>query len=218
MRGSCATCLDGSVRGASVCSSRVAMRALALKTATTARELSGSSPNFLHPVRVAFHHPFQHHISASTSHSPDRHGFTGPYVTTVGGAIGINPEIAADFSGGGFSTYFPRPDYQDGAVSKFFQSPGDKHEGFYKCARCCDLTFSYFAICAALRVVGTPTSPRKRSIFHSSTTPRSLRRVARAARFRYVFHTPCSFCSVLPTLKHPADRQCPDRGGHNLAD
>jgi tripeptidyl-peptidase-1 len=41
-----------------------------------------------------------------------------PFVTAVGGTVGI-PEIAADFSGGGFSNYFPRPSYQDAAVSTY---------------------------------------------------------------------------------------------------
>ena len=39
-----------------------------------------------------------------------------PYVTTVGGLVGVNPEGAVDFSGGGFSNYFARPSYQSSAV------------------------------------------------------------------------------------------------------
>ncbi|KAI0065706.1 tripeptidyl peptidase A [Artomyces pyxidatus] len=42
-----------------------------------------------------------------------------PFVTAVGGTIDI-PEIAVDFSGGGFSNYFSRPSYQDHVVSEFF--------------------------------------------------------------------------------------------------
>jgi len=42
-----------------------------------------------------------------------------PYITSVGGTIFI-PEVAVDFSGGGFSNYFPRPSYQDAAVATFF--------------------------------------------------------------------------------------------------
>ncbi|KAK7062125.1 Tripeptidyl-peptidase sed3 [Favolaschia claudopus] len=41
-----------------------------------------------------------------------------PYVTAVGGTTGI-PEVAATFSGGGFSDYFPRPAYQDQAVNSY---------------------------------------------------------------------------------------------------
>ncbi|KAI0261846.1 tripeptidyl peptidase A [Gloeopeniophorella convolvens] len=43
-----------------------------------------------------------------------------PYVTTVGGTIHI-PEVAVDFSGGGFSNYFPRPAYQEAAVANFLR-------------------------------------------------------------------------------------------------
>jgi len=41
-----------------------------------------------------------------------------PYVTTVGGTLGF-PEVAAPFSGGGFSNYFARPSYQDEAVEAY---------------------------------------------------------------------------------------------------
>ncbi len=35
-----------------------------------------------------------------------------PYVTAVGGTWSANPEIAAGLSAGGFSNYWPRPQYQ----------------------------------------------------------------------------------------------------------
>ncbi|KAN0097087.1 Peptidase S8/S53 domain containing protein [Tylopilus felleus] len=56
---------------------------------------------------------------------------TCPYVTSVGGTYYI-PETAVFFSGGGFSNYFPRPDYQDTAVTKYLQTlaPGT-YEGLY---------------------------------------------------------------------------------------
>ncbi|KAH9921162.1 tripeptidyl peptidase A [Fomitopsis serialis] len=41
-----------------------------------------------------------------------------PYVTAVGATSEV-PEIAAWFSGGGFSNYFARPSYQDTAVTKY---------------------------------------------------------------------------------------------------
>ncbi|KAJ3718019.1 peptidase S8/S53 domain-containing protein [Lentinula guzmanii] len=44
-----------------------------------------------------------------------------PYVTAVGGTIHV-PEVAVDFSGGGFSNYFARPAYQDAAVAAFFDN------------------------------------------------------------------------------------------------
>ena len=34
-----------------------------------------------------------------------------PFVTTVGGTIRTNPEVAVSFSGGGFSNFFARPRY-----------------------------------------------------------------------------------------------------------
>ncbi|KIP08325.1 hypothetical protein PHLGIDRAFT_127064 [Phlebiopsis gigantea 11061_1 CR5-6] len=48
-----------------------------------------------------------------------------PFVTAVGGTIHV-PERAVDFSGGGFSNYFPRPSYQDIAVPRFLKklAPG----------------------------------------------------------------------------------------------
>ncbi|KAI9447282.1 subtilisin-like protein [Lactarius psammicola] len=53
-----------------------------------------------------------------------------PWVTSVGGTTG-NPETAAAISGGGFSDYFPRPEYQEGAVTKFLQHFGDEYSGLY---------------------------------------------------------------------------------------
>ncbi|CZR50339.1 related to Tripeptidyl-peptidase sed3 [Phialocephala subalpina] len=42
-----------------------------------------------------------------------------PFVTAVGATYHVVPEIAVSFSGGGFSNYFPRPSYQDAAVSSY---------------------------------------------------------------------------------------------------
>ncbi|KAH9071474.1 peptidase S8/S53 domain-containing protein [Lactarius deliciosus] len=44
---------------------------------------------------------------------------TCPYVTTVGGTTSFMPEVGASLSGGGFSEYFPRPEYQQQPVSTF---------------------------------------------------------------------------------------------------
>jgi len=41
------------------------------------------------------------------------------------------PEVAASISGGGFSNYFPHPDYQQLAVSNFLQNLGNLHYGYY---------------------------------------------------------------------------------------
>ncbi len=75
-----------------------------------------------------------------TSHSQHHHTFVGPWVTSVGGTTGDNPEIAADLSGGGFSNYFPRPFYQDIAVPLFLQDVGDIYDGLFKFVHCHDLT------------------------------------------------------------------------------
>ncbi|KAH8978359.1 subtilisin-like protein [Lactarius hatsudake] len=56
---------------------------------------------------------------------------TCPWVTSVGGTTGHDPEVAASLSGGGFSIYFPREPYQADAVSTFLQYFGDKHSGLY---------------------------------------------------------------------------------------
>ncbi|KAH8990282.1 subtilisin-like protein [Lactarius akahatsu] len=54
-----------------------------------------------------------------------------PWVTAVGGTTRYEPEIAADLSGGGFSDYFKRPDYQDEAVTTFFENIGNMYQGLY---------------------------------------------------------------------------------------
>ena len=57
----------------------------------------------------------------------------GPFVTTVGGTTQVNPEVAASFSGGGFSNYFARPPYQNRAVSSYLQNIGSQYSGLFKC-------------------------------------------------------------------------------------
>ncbi|KAH9170796.1 subtilisin-like protein [Lactarius sanguifluus] len=54
-----------------------------------------------------------------------------PYLTTVGGTTDYDPEVAAPLSGGGFSDYFPRPVYQDVAVSAFLERQGTQYAGLY---------------------------------------------------------------------------------------
>ncbi|KAJ4485898.1 family S53 protease-like protein [Lentinula aciculospora] len=54
-----------------------------------------------------------------------------PYVTAVGSVTKISPEVASNFSGGGFSNYFSRPSYQDSAVSLFLSSIGSANKGLY---------------------------------------------------------------------------------------
>ncbi|KAF2138489.1 uncharacterized protein K452DRAFT_256012 [Aplosporella prunicola CBS 121167] len=54
-----------------------------------------------------------------------------PYVTSVGGTFHVEPEEAVDFSSGGFSDIWPRPDWQDAAVSKYLGILGDRWDGLY---------------------------------------------------------------------------------------
>ncbi|KAF8256819.1 peptidase S8/S53 domain-containing protein [Lactarius quietus] len=61
---------------------------------------------------------------------------TCPWVTSVGATMGHDPEVAARFHGGGyssggFSAYFPRPLYQDPAVPSFLQNLGGRYYGMY---------------------------------------------------------------------------------------
>jgi len=56
---------------------------------------------------------------------------TCPWVTAVGATVQINPEVATNFSGGGFSRYFDTPSYQTEAVGKYLTGLGSKHEGLY---------------------------------------------------------------------------------------
>ncbi|KAH9983546.1 peptidase S8/S53 domain-containing protein [Russula compacta] len=54
-----------------------------------------------------------------------------PYVTAVGGTTGI-PEVAAPFSGGGFSNYFALPGYQQLAVQTYLNNlPKGQYQGLF---------------------------------------------------------------------------------------
>ena len=52
-------------------------------------------------------------------------------ITSVGGTQGVSPEIAASLSSGGFSNYFPRPSYQDDAVSAYLKTLGSTNAGLF---------------------------------------------------------------------------------------
>lgn len=56
-----------------------------------------------------------------------------PWVTTVGGTEGFQPEVAVTrfASGGGFSNYFKAPAYQKATVSAYVESLGDIYPGLY---------------------------------------------------------------------------------------
>ena len=54
-----------------------------------------------------------------------------PYVTAVGATESNSPEVATNFSSGGFSEYFDRPDWQDDVIKKYLEEHGDEWEGYY---------------------------------------------------------------------------------------
>ena len=47
---------------------------------------------------------------------------TCPYLTSVGGTVALEPEQAWNLSSGGFSKYFPRPIYQEVAISEYLKT------------------------------------------------------------------------------------------------
>lgn len=63
---------------------------------------------------------------------------TCPYVTSVGATKDFNPEVAASdpssgfASGGGFSNYFSRPQYQSGSVQAYVSDIEPRYSGLYK--------------------------------------------------------------------------------------
>lgn len=54
-----------------------------------------------------------------------------PFVTAVGGTTHVAPEVAVHFSSGGFSDRFPRPAYQNDAVTTYLDKLGDRWRGLY---------------------------------------------------------------------------------------
>lgn len=52
-------------------------------------------------------------------------------MTSVGGTAGSGPEIAWDGSSGGFSNYYKRPSYQNGAVTRYLAQHGKINAGRY---------------------------------------------------------------------------------------
>ncbi|KAJ3496402.1 hypothetical protein NLG97_g2683 [Lecanicillium saksenae] len=54
-----------------------------------------------------------------------------PYVTAVGATRDLLSETAMELSGGGFSEYFPRPAYQNGAVDAYLLRHGRQWKGLY---------------------------------------------------------------------------------------
>lgn len=55
-----------------------------------------------------------------------------PYVTSVGGTVGVEPERAASFSGGGFGLVLGRVGYQNDSIDEYLQQLGDQWINFYQ--------------------------------------------------------------------------------------
>ena len=87
------------------------------------------------------YHPFQS-LHKDEYKSLTRPCSAGPWVTSVGGTQNLHPEIATPSSGGGFSYYFSRPQYQKNVVDKFLLDANFPYHGeYYVYAPCRDLTF-----------------------------------------------------------------------------
>ncbi|KAL9069211.1 MAG: hypothetical protein Q9157_006242, partial [Trypethelium eluteriae] len=54
-----------------------------------------------------------------------------PWVTAVGGTFNVTPEVAVDFSSGGFSERFARPAYQSAVVDAYLSKLGSNFSGYY---------------------------------------------------------------------------------------
>ncbi|KAH9847178.1 family S53 protease-like protein [Lenzites betulinus] len=54
-----------------------------------------------------------------------------PFVTVVGATQGTAPETAADLSSGGFSNFFPMPQYQSTAVASYLTTLGQTNAGLF---------------------------------------------------------------------------------------
>lgn len=54
-----------------------------------------------------------------------------PYVTAVGATQNVGPEMAASFSGGGFSNYFAQPSYQSADVNAWISAHGAPFAAYY---------------------------------------------------------------------------------------
>ena len=80
-----------------------------------------------HPAGVGA--PCQSNDGQKTPQFTPQFPGTCPYITSVGGTQSISPEIAWTAGSGGFSNYFPRPSYQESAVSTYLSeqiSPATK--------------------------------------------------------------------------------------------
>ncbi|KAI9753140.1 MAG: hypothetical protein M4579_005302 [Chaenotheca gracillima] len=81
------------------------------------------SINLLAPFPEGVGAPCQSNDGKNTTQFTPQFPSTCPYVTSVGGTQAFSPEVAWVASSGGFSNYFDRASYQQGAVQEYF----DRH-------------------------------------------------------------------------------------------
>ena len=96
----------------------------------------------------------------------------------------MNPEVAANFSGGGFSNYFARPSYQNSVVSSYLQNVGSQYSGLFKCA-------CYFDSGDLTMLTGTVISTTGRGYPDISAQAANFQ-IVRAGEVENVFGTSCS--------------------------
>ncbi|KAH9018609.1 subtilisin-like protein [Lactarius hengduanensis] len=83
------------------------------------------------PSTCAYDSTFERQTSVGRPLTTPSTVLAGPWVTSVGGTTGYNPEIAASLSGGGFSVHFSRPPYQNNAVPTFLSNLGGQYKGLF---------------------------------------------------------------------------------------
>ncbi|KKK25053.1 hypothetical protein AOCH_003729 [Aspergillus ochraceoroseus] len=69
--------------------------------------------------------------AAKRTHFPPQFPASCPWVTSVGGTNGTQPEAGVYFSSGGFSDLWARPSYQDSAVAAYLDILGDTWSDYF---------------------------------------------------------------------------------------
>ena len=167
-------------------------------------EIFSSSPASRILYVWRFISPFKLYTGTGTnlSRSPGLRDFAGPLVTSVGGTSGgitsDDPEVANSLSGGGFSAYFPRPDFQGPALTAFFESPSNyypEYYGFFKCVRFRGLAQPILT----MKFVQPPRSRRPRYRFAIVQLPNHLESPALSYRQHQLCDTRASYSLLRPS-------------------
>jgi hypothetical protein len=148
-------------------------------------------------------------------------------VTSVGATINVSPEVVVDFSGGGFSNYFPRPAWQNPIVGSYLETLPSNFSGVFnrsgrgypdvslvqsvaprhrtkrtllRRSRHRDGTLSTMSLTTLNSLAGRP-HPRRRS---PASLPSSMTALARSAARRWASST-VRFHSAALDCDAPAD-------------